>query len=110
MGITVPGSLVGARPDLLYFIIIITINCLEAIAKAQKQQLETKNAVKNDKEVKNGEVRTESMTDGMNQINKTEEKKAEKKPEPVRDKSKPVSSNPVPGTPWSVCLTYNIRV
>ena len=71
------------------------------MASTHKQHSETKNSVKNDKEVKNGEVRTEVMNDGLNQQIKAEDiKKVEKKAEPVRDKSKPISSSPVSGTPW----------
>ena len=71
------------------------------MASSQKQRSETKNSNKNDKEVKNGEVRNEVFNDGINQQIKAEDtKKPEKKAEPIRDKSKPISSSPVSGTPW----------
>ena len=53
--------------------------------------------------MKNGEkeVRDEVFSDGINEQIKNEDiKKAEKKAEPVRDKSKPISSTPISGTPW----------
>ncbi|XP_054167522.1 transcription elongation regulator 1-like [Oppia nitens] len=85
----------------------------EAIAKSQKQQMENKSMAKNDKELKNGEVSNEILIDDNDknqQILSEEIKKPEKKTEPVRDKSKPVSSTAITGTPWCVVWTGDSKV
>ena len=77
--------------------------------KSKGMESEVKNVNKNDKELKNGEVRTEVLNDGMGIQTKSEEhKKQEKKAEIIRDKSKPVSSTPVLGTPWYVVIGQNV--
>jgi hypothetical protein len=68
--------------------------------------MEEKALAKNEKELKNGEVRSEVLNDVKSeQVLSEELKKPDKKVEPVRDKTKPISSTPVSGTPWYVIHT-----
>ncbi|RWS06816.1 hypothetical protein B4U79_04823 [Dinothrombium tinctorium] len=80
------------------------IDLEEAIAKLQQEE-----AKKLEQIVKNGEVRSESKPEEKKE-KPLEEKLNEKKPEQQRDKSKPVSNTPVPGTPWCVVWTGDNRV
>lgn len=78
----------------------------EALAKVQVKKDETKPIVVDLD--KNGEVRNNGKSDNLAKTPTTtttsEEKVDEKKADQIKDKSKPISSTPVAGTPWFVLM------
>ncbi|XP_074593867.1 transcription elongation regulator 1 [Brevipalpus obovatus] len=83
------------------------INLEEALVKAKSKQGEAiSKAVDTNK---SSEVRVETLDD-ESQPEIVSEKVPEKKPEQPRDKSRPVSSTPVSGTPWCVVWTGDNKV
>ncbi|XP_015785267.1 transcription elongation regulator 1 [Tetranychus urticae] len=83
--------------------------------KAQQEELAAKANQANlvNQSNKNSEVRSEGSSDAnvaSNEEKLSEDNAAVKKPEQPRDKSKPISSTPVSGTPWCVVWTGDNKV